>query len=160
VPRLVIRRLLSQSPDDTRAIARELASRLPPAAVVWLTGPLGSGKTVFVKGLAEGLGIDPAEVTSPTFTLIHEHQGARRLYHLDLYRVASGAEVLELGLEELPSPESMLVIEWADRFAEALPSREAVRVTITDRGNDTREIVIEEDRRDLTVRSKEEPSTG
>ena len=90
----------SNSEADTRAIAAALAPTLPPGAVILLSGDLGAGKTAFVRGLAEGLGIDPDEVTSPTFTLVHEYRGGRLpLIHVDLYRL-DRAELDEIGLDQ------------------------------------------------------------
>jgi tRNA threonylcarbamoyladenosine biosynthesis protein TsaE len=132
--------LRTESEDQTAAAARQLAGRLPPAAVVLLTGDLGAGKTAFVRGLAAGLGIDPAEVSSPTFTLIQEYAGARILRHVDLYRL-QGAEIDDLGLDELTGDGAVVAIEWAERLA--LPPTGAFRVTIVDLGGDAREVRIE-----------------
>jgi len=98
--------------------------------VVGLVGPLGAGKTVFVKGLAEGLGIDPARVASPTFVVAHEYEGAggARLAHVDLYRVKSEDELLAAGFLDLLAPGTTVAVEWADRLPEALP---ADRLTVT-----------------------------
>ena len=86
-----------------------------------LEGDLGAGKTVFVRGLAAGLGLDPAEVSSPTFTIVQEYRGGRlTLQHVDLYRLGP-AEVRDLALEDLLDPESVMAIEWAGRLPEPLP---------------------------------------
>jgi tRNA threonylcarbamoyl adenosine modification protein YjeE len=108
--------------DQTRAIARALASALRPGDVVALSGGLGSGKTVFVRGLAEGLGGDPEGVTSPTFALMHEYDCARtaRLVHLDLYRVADDErELREIGLPDVLEGK-IAAIEWPNRSAARL----------------------------------------
>jgi tRNA threonylcarbamoyladenosine biosynthesis protein TsaE len=131
--------LRTESEDQTAAVARRLAGRLLPGAVVLLTGQLGSGKTAFVKGLASGLGIDPEEVSSPTFTLIQEHAGARVLRHVDLYRL-HGAEIDDLGLDELTQEGAVVAIEWAERLS--APPAGAIHVTIADLGGDAREISI------------------
>lgn len=86
-----------------------------------LVGPLGAGKTAFVKGLAAGLGLQPREALSPTFTLIHEHPGPVPLFHADLYRIDGPEEAAELGLEEYAQREGILAVEWADRAAGLLP---------------------------------------
>ena len=120
------------------AVARELASGLAPGAVLLLSGNLGAGKTAFVRGLAVGLGIDPHEVSSPTFTLVHEYRGGRlTLYHVDLYRLEKAAAE-EIGLEELGAADGVLAIEWPDRLAHEWPG--ARRVTIDILGDDTRRI--------------------
>jgi tRNA threonylcarbamoyladenosine biosynthesis protein TsaE len=116
--------LPSPSPEHTRAAARLLASVLDDRGlVVGLVGPLGSGKTVFAKGLAEGLGVDPAAVASPTFVIASEYPtpSGRRLAHVDLYRVESPEELDAVGFADLLDPGSVVVVEWADRFPEALP---------------------------------------
>lgn len=122
-------------------VAADLAGRIGPGSIVLLSGDLGAGKTVFVRGLARGLGIDDSAVSSPTFTLIQEYRGPVTLYHVDLYRI-NAAEVEDLGLEELMSPTSVVAIEWADKLAR--PIAGAIQVTIEDQGGDTRAIIIEE----------------
>ena len=117
-----------------------LAGRIEPGSVVLLSGDLGAGKTVFVRGLAKGLGLDETAVSSPTFTLIQEYRGPVTLYHVDLYRISS-TEADELGLEELVSPRSIVAIEWAEKLAR--PMSGAIRVVIEDRGENTRAIAIE-----------------
>ena len=117
------RTLITNSEAETAAVGREFARTLNAGAVVLLSGDLGAGKTAFVRGLAEGLGIDPAEVCSPTFTLIQEHYGGRLpLYHVDLYRLQS-SEVDDLGLDEMTLL-GVTAIEWPDRlprsFADAI----------------------------------------
>ena len=89
-----------------------------------LSGPLGAGKTVFAKGLAEGLGLDPAQVASPTFVIASEYPtpGGLRLAHVDLYRVESRGELESAGFLDLLGPDALLVVEWADRFPDALPA--------------------------------------
>ena len=133
--------LTTCSEEQTAAAARRLAERLPSGALVLLVGDLGAGKTAFVRGLAGGLGIDPDEVSSPTFTLIQEYRGARVLRHVDLYRL-QGAEVDDLGLDELTEDGSVVAIEWAERLGAA--PRGAIQVTIVDLGGDVRELRIEQ----------------
>ncbi len=122
----------SASEDATQAIAQALASALNPGAVLLLSGPLGAGKTAFVRGLAAGLGIDPDEVSSPTFTLVHEYRGGRLpLYHADLYRLEkTSAE--DLGLEEPRVAAGVLAIEWPDRLTHSLPDAITVAIDIVD----------------------------
>jgi tRNA threonylcarbamoyladenosine biosynthesis protein TsaE len=129
----------TQGDAETAALGRELGARIASGTVVHLVGDLGAGKTVFVRGLAEGLGIDPDEVSSPTFTLIQEYRGRRTLFHVDLYRLA-GAEVGDLGLDALTA-EGIVAIEWADRIP--VPDARAILVRIEDAGGDRRKIEIE-----------------
>ena len=131
----------SSSEDDTAAVARDLAQQLGPDTVVLLTGDLGAGKTAFVRGLAEGLGADPAEVSSPTFTLIQEYRGGRlTLHHIDLYRLTP-REVDDLGLDDLIVEGGVVAVEWPDRWLSA--PAEAVRVTLTATGDTDRAIEIQ-----------------
>lgn len=135
--------VITTSEDETRRVARELAEALQAGQIVLLFGPLGVGKTAFVRGLAEGLGIDPDEVSSPTFTLIQEYRGGRlTLLHVDLYRLTP-QEVEELGLEELTSGPVVTAVEWADRMPR-LPAG-AIRVQLEDRGDDLRLIRVDRD---------------
>ena len=125
----------------TRTAAAALAAKLRAGDVVLLRGDLGAGKTVFVKGLAAGLGLDPDAVTSPTFTLVHQYHGGRLpLVHLDLYRIER-IELDEVGFDAALAEAGVLVVEWAERLAR--PVAGAITVSIRDRGGDEREIVIE-----------------
>jgi len=110
------------SAEATQALGRVLAGRLRPGDVVALLGGLGAGKTHLAKGVADGLGLDPDAVTSPTFTLVHEHDGpAGLLLHLDLYRIESAAEAARLGLGELLSGEAVALVEWPEHAHGLLP---------------------------------------
>ena len=130
----------SRSESETRAIAAALAPSLAPGAVVLLSGDLGAGKTAFVRGLAEGLGIDPDEVTSPTFTLVHEYRGGRLpLIHVDLYRL-DRAELDEIGLDQDLAAKGVTAVEWSDRLARSIAG--AMFVRIDDAGGDVRRIEI------------------
>jgi tRNA threonylcarbamoyladenosine biosynthesis protein TsaE len=123
---------ISNSEDETAAIARELAATLQPGAVLLLSGQLGAGKTAFVRGLAAGLGIDPEDVSSPTFTLVHEYRRGRlTLYHADLYRLEN-TTTEDLGLEEKAVAEGVLAIEWPDRLTHALPGATTITIDIVD----------------------------
>ena len=102
--------------DETRALGRRLAVELADDAVLLLEGEMGSGKTVFVQGLAEGLGIEAREVQSPTYTLVHEHRGpSMRLLHLDLYRLEED-EFDASGLGEMWEERAIKAVEWAERL--------------------------------------------
>jgi tRNA threonylcarbamoyladenosine biosynthesis protein TsaE len=130
----------SHSEDETRAIARALMGQLASGQIVLLSGDLGTGKTAFVKGLAEGLQIDADEVTSPTFTLVHEYRGGRLpLIHIDLYRL-DRADLDDIGVDADLAASGVVAVEWAERLMR-LPA-DAVRVTLTDEGDDRRLIEI------------------
>ena len=107
---------VTASEDETRRVASQLAVGLRPGSVVLLSGELGAGKTAFVRGLASGLGIDAGEVTSPTFTLVHEYRGGRMpLVHVDLYRL-DRADLDDIGLDSELASRGVLAIEWAERL--------------------------------------------
>ncbi len=126
--------VVTKSDEETAALGARLAEELRAGAVIHLFGDLGAGKTVFVRGLAQGLGLDPDEVSSPTFTLIQEYRGGRvKLYHVDLYRL-EGAEVRDLGLDALTA-DGVLAIEWANRLPD--PDSRAITVHLEDAGDDT-----------------------
>lgn len=121
-----------------------MAAELAPGDVILLSGNLGAGKTAFVRGLAEGLHLNPQDVTSPTFTLVHEYRGGRlTLYHVDLYRLDRAATD-DLGLDELGIRDGVLAIEWPDRLTHALAGARRVRIDIVD--DTTRRISIDRER--------------
>ena len=123
---------MTHSEEETQAVARAIAAALGAGDVLLVSGNLGAGKTAFVRGLAEGLGIAPAEVSSPTFTIVHEYGGGRlRLYHADLYRLDRAATA-DLGLEELGVRDGVLAIEWPDRLSHDVPNAIAVDIEIVD----------------------------
>jgi tRNA threonylcarbamoyladenosine biosynthesis protein TsaE len=129
----------TKSEQETAAVAKALAVQLHGGDVILLSGTLGAGKTAFVRGLAEGLGIDPLEVSSPTFTLVHEYRGGRlTLYHVDLYRLDRAATD-DLGLDELGVAGGVLAIEWPERLTHRLEGARQVHIEIVD--DTTRRIV-------------------
>lgn len=135
---------LSESAESTFALGERLAESLVGGEVILLNGPLGAGKTVFVKGLARGLGITET-VTSPTYALMNEYRGRLRLCHFDVYRLGSGGEACEAGLTSyFGEADAVCCIEWADNIASVLPRR-CLRVNIdyADDGKRTVEIVDE-----------------
>ena len=133
--------ILTHSEEETAAVGRELAATLSAGDVVLLYGDLGAGKTAFVRGLAEGLGVSRDEVSSPTFTLIQEYRGGRLpLFHVDLYRIEDPREFDELGLDEI-AEDGVLAIEWADRYPR--PPAHAVRVSIAHAGENQRRVTLE-----------------
>jgi tRNA threonylcarbamoyladenosine biosynthesis protein TsaE len=108
---------ISHSPAETEALGEKFGRASQSGFVIALSGDLGAGKTQFVKGLARGLGIS-ARAHSPTFTLVNEYGGGRlKLFHLDLYRLETPAQILSAGVEEFLSPDGVSVIEWAERIA-------------------------------------------
>jgi tRNA threonylcarbamoyladenosine biosynthesis protein TsaE len=123
---------LTHSEEETMNVARQIASTLSAGDVLLLSGELGAGKTAFVRGLAQGLGIDEDEVSSPTFTLVHEYRGGRlRLYHVDLYRLERAATD-DLGLDEMGVADGVLAIEWPDRLTHHLGPALRVGIDIVD----------------------------
>jgi tRNA threonylcarbamoyladenosine biosynthesis protein TsaE len=141
VPAAGVREQTTRSEEETAAVARALASELRGGDVVLLSGNLGAGKTAFVRGLAAGLGVNPEDVSSPTFTLVHEYRGGRlTLYHVDLYRLNRAASD-DLGLDELGVGTGVLAIEWSDRLTHALEGARRVQIEIVD--DTTRRITIE-----------------
>jgi tRNA threonylcarbamoyladenosine biosynthesis protein TsaE len=123
-----MRRWLTRSPAETRRVGEEILPELLPDGILLLLGDLAAGKTVLAQGVAAGLGIDPTEVQSPTYTLVREHDGPRgRLLHLDLYRLEP-AEAAALGLEELLAAPAVKVVEWAERLPLRVPGALVLRL--------------------------------
>jgi tRNA threonylcarbamoyladenosine biosynthesis protein TsaE len=134
-----MRTITTNSETETADAGRRLGIDLAPGRMVLLFGDLGAGKTAFVRGLAEGLGANPDDVSSPTFTLIQEYPGRVMLYHVDLYRV-SPAEVDDLGLDQLGDGLGVVAVEWGERLPR--PMAGAIDVRIEDLGDDRRRITI------------------
>ncbi|MDD3905878.1 MAG: tRNA (adenosine(37)-N6)-threonylcarbamoyltransferase complex ATPase subunit type 1 TsaE [Candidatus Omnitrophica bacterium] len=133
-------RYISNSPEDTIEIGRKLALKLKKGDVVALIGDLGSGKTVFTKGIAAGLGVkNPRYVNSPTFVIIKEYKGKLPLYHFDLYRLDHSSVLDEEGYEEYFYSDGVTVIEWADKIRPILPKK-YVEVKLTALSEDKRKI--------------------
>lgn len=137
---------ITQSEEETRQLAERFAANLQPGDVVCLEGELGAGKTQFVKGLARHFGIDPDEVLSPTFTLIHEYRGKIPLYHFDCYRMKSPEEALEIGAEEYFYGEGVSVIEWSGKIKSLIPGH-AVWVQIEVLGPDKRKFIFDNNKK-------------
>lgn len=135
-------RFHTRSEEETVALGERLAAALPARAALLLEGNLGAGKTTLAKGIVKGLGAaPPEEVSSPTFTLIHEYGDPVRVYHIDLYRLETPAELATLGLDEIFEREAVALIEWGEKFRRWLPE-EAIEVRLRAVG-DEREIEVE-----------------
>lgn len=133
----------THSAEETTEVGRQLAAELKPGSIVLLRGDLGAGKTTLVKGIAEGFNAAEAEaVTSPTFTLIHEYRGPDvTLYHIDLYRIDTQRELDTLALDDLMEPNSILLIEWGEKFERFVKERD-VEIGIEHESGDERRIVV------------------
>ncbi len=135
------------SGGDTVDLGRKLAALLAPPQLLLLRGDLGTGKTTLVKGIAEALdAADQDEVTSPTFTLLHEYEGTRegkpiKLFHLDVYRLDGERQLETLGLDDLLTPDALVLIEWGDKF-KSLRKRATGEIAISSSGGDGRKIVV------------------
>jgi tRNA threonylcarbamoyladenosine biosynthesis protein TsaE len=142
-----VHEFLTSSAEETIHCGREIAKLLTPPKFLILRGDLGSGKTTLVKGIAEALdAADADEVTSPTFTLIHEYEGRREgkpvsLYHLDLYRVEGERQLGTLGLDDLSTPDSIVLVEWGEKFASVV-NRSNGEIAMVSTGGDTRKITL------------------
>ena len=137
------REFTTHSADETIAFGRRLAAELAPPRLVLLRGELGSGKTTLVKGIAEGMEAAAQEdVTSPTFTLIHEYRGPRaNVFHIDLYRVDTQRELDTLGIDDLFGDRNLLLVEWGEKFARFLRERD-VEIAMERIGENDRRIVV------------------
>src|SRR5438874_8742109 len=137
------REFTTTPPEETIALGRELASLLTPPKLVVLRGDLGAGKTTLIKGIAEGFNAASQEdVTSPTFTLIHEYSGpSATLYHIDLYRVDTQRELETLGLDDLMGESNILLSEWGEKFARFERDRD-VEIALERTGEDQRHILV------------------
>jgi tRNA threonylcarbamoyladenosine biosynthesis protein TsaE len=114
--------IVTHSPEETLAFGRRLSADLRPPCRVLLQGELGSGKTTLVKGIVSGLGVaQPDEVTSPSFTLVHEYGDDNKVYHVDLYRVEHAQDLATLGLEDVFTQRATTIIEWGERLGDNLP---------------------------------------
>jgi len=135
----------SGAPADTFNFGHQLGARLQGGEILLLSGPLGAGKTIFVKGICSALGIDEEDVTSPSFTLVNPYRGRLRLYHLDLYRLDEGATAAHaVDLEDLLADEtSVIVIEWAERMGRYPLPDPVWQISIAGDGDQARTISIQ-----------------
>ncbi|MBW4027901.1 MAG: tRNA (adenosine(37)-N6)-threonylcarbamoyltransferase complex ATPase subunit type 1 TsaE [Acidobacteria bacterium] len=142
-----MRQFDTDSSAATIEAGQEIAKLLPPPKLLILRGDLGTGKTTLVKGIAQALGAaDPDEVTSPTFTLIHEYEGTRDgkpvlLYHLDLYRIETERQLESLGIDELTTPDALVLVEWGEKFP-SIVRRSNGEIMMQTTGGDSRRITL------------------
>src|SRR5208282_846582 len=137
----------THSGADTIEVGRKLARLLKPPQLLLLRGDLGTGKTTLVKGIAQALdAAEPDEVTSPTFTLIHEYHGTRKgkpvkLYHLDVYRLEGERQLETLGIDDLLTPDALVLVEWGEKF-KSIRKRATGEISVTSEGGDARKITV------------------
>ncbi len=142
-----IHQFTSRSGADTVDVGRQLATLLVPPQLLILRGDLGTGKTTLVKGIAQALDAAEAdEVTSPTFTLLHEYDGAQdgkpvKLFHLDVYRLEGERQLETLGLDELLTPDALVLVEWGEKF-KSIKKKSTGEIAITSEGGDVRKITV------------------
>jgi len=135
--------MITHSAEETIAFGRTLTGLLAPPRLVLLRGELGAGKTMLIKGIAAGFeAASEEDVTSPTFTLVHEYRGPKaNLYHIDLYRIDTPRQLETLGLDDLVAENSVLLIEWGDKFARFVRDRD-VEITLERVGENDRKIQV------------------
>ena len=139
--------IISSSAEDTIELGRKIGSQLRGGEVIAVCGPLGSGKTHLIKGIAAGAGAkDRREVNSPTFVIVNEYAGRLDIYHIDAYRLNSVSEFEMLGFDDFCYPESVVLIEWADKIESALQAIDYIRVELEHAGETKRKIHIESKR--------------
>jgi tRNA threonylcarbamoyladenosine biosynthesis protein TsaE len=146
-----VRRFTSSSSRETIAIGAEIAQMLQPPTLLFLRGDLGAGKTTLVKGIVQALdAAEPDEVTSPTFTLVHEYDGHRRvagkmrdlkLYHIDLYRIEDERQLETIGFDEIAGEDAILLVEWGEKFPSVV-KRSQGEILIEHAGGDSRNITL------------------
>jgi tRNA threonylcarbamoyladenosine biosynthesis protein TsaE len=142
-----IREFTTQSGSDTIEVGRKLARLLKPPQLLLLRGDLGTGKTTLVKGIAQAIdAAEPDEVTSPTFTLLHEYDGtldgkAVKLYHIDVYRLEGERQLETLGLDELLTPDALVLVEWGEKF-KSIRKKATGEIAISSAGGDARKITV------------------
>ena len=134
--------VITRSAEETTAWGRQFAARLTPPSLILLSGDLGSGKTTLTKGIVSGLGAAcEAEVTSPTFTLLHTYGGTQPVFHGDLYRIESLHDFETLGMEDLFAKPAIVILEWSERFP-ILSPWPSIRVKLEHLGGDARRISV------------------
>lgn len=136
---VIYMKFISKSEAETERFAEELAKKYQGSPTFLLFGNLGAGKTAFTRGLARGYG-SAVRVSSPTFTLVHEYSGDKKVYHFDLYRIESEEELFDIGFEEYFSENTVRVIEWPDAFLELMPE-DSIEIHITYGEDDTTRVI-------------------
>lgn len=134
-------KFISASEAETKTIASDFAGRLHGSEKICLIGPLGSGKTTFVRGFVEAFGISSREVSSPTFTLVREYENSRKIYHVDLYRFEKEDDIFEAGIYEIITGDDLALIEWADRLEKYAPEN-CITIRFSHHGPEERAIEI------------------
>jgi tRNA threonylcarbamoyladenosine biosynthesis protein TsaE len=134
--------IMSHSVAETINLGKQISKHLQGGEVIALTGNLGAGKTHMIKGIATGLGIDPNDVNSPTFTLINEYEGRLPLQHIDAYRFDNPNQLSVLGFDEIATPPNVVIVEWANIVHELLKDFNPIEITITHTGETTRQIIL------------------
>jgi tRNA threonylcarbamoyladenosine biosynthesis protein TsaE len=135
--------IISNSVEETFAFGKRLGEHLTGGKILCLTGNLGSGKTTLIKGIAAGAGAqNPHIVNSPTFVMVNEYQGRFTIFHIDAYRINSIAEFEALGFSDFISPESVVIIEWADKVSDALKGLDCISIQMQHNGQNSRAITL------------------
>ena len=135
--------IISNSVEETFAIGKRLGEHLTGGKILCLTGNLGSGKTTLIKGIAAGAGAkNPNTVNSPTFVMVNEYQGRFTIFHIDAYRIKSNAEFEALGFSDFLSPESVVIIEWADKVSDALKGLDCASIQMCHISQNSRGITL------------------
>jgi tRNA threonylcarbamoyladenosine biosynthesis protein TsaE len=146
--------ITSESPEQTIELGRKIGQQLKGGEIIAVCGPLGSGKTHFIKGIAAGTGAqDRKRVTSPTFVIVNEYKGGLDIYHVDAYRLNSLDEFEMIGFDDFCYPGSVVLIEWADKIEAALQTMDYIRIEITHAGKTKREIHIKNAPQYMTLSS-------
>lgn len=133
--------VISHSEEETISLAEKLTATFRPGEIIILTGELGAGKTVFVKGIAKGLGHNPDIVNSPSYTLVNEYPGEKPLYHFDLYRMGDSSELVEIGWDDYLSRDGLIIVEWGEKAVDYLPAQ-YYQIQFTKLDGEQREIEI------------------
>jgi tRNA threonylcarbamoyladenosine biosynthesis protein TsaE len=142
-PAPVFREVVTDSAEETVEFGRQLAKQIKPPCLILLEGELGSGKTTLVKGMVVGLGAArEEEVTSPSFTLVHEYGHERKVYHVDLYRIEGARDFASLGLDELFEENATVIVEWGERISDNVPGLKW-RIRLEYMTSDKRRITVE-----------------
>lgn len=137
-------KIISSSPEDTIELGRKIGSQLKGGEVIAVCGQLGSGKTHLIKGIAAGAGAkDRRNVNSPTFVIVNEYTGRLDIYHIDAYRLKSVSEFEMLGFDDFCYPQSVVLIEWADKIESALQAIDYIRIELEHAGETKRKIHVE-----------------